>query len=247
MICNWISAGWPAPPNIRAYCTTRSGGISPEPWAELNLGTRCGDDPSNVLENRTRLRSELPDDPQWLHQVHGNTVLRHEGLTDTEPMADGLVAFEPRRVCAVLTADCLPVFLCSEAGDRVALSHAGWRGMATGVLEATVTSLKTPPGELMAWMGPAIGPRTYEVGREVFDAFGAECSRGFTMRGDRWLMDLYTVATLLLNRVGVQRVFGGGFCTFSEPERFFSYRRDGVTGRMASVAWFDASANEGKT
>jgi hypothetical protein len=270
---DWIRPDWPAPAAVRAVCTTRAGGCSEGPWASLNLGERCGDDPRNVARNRERLQQRLPAPPQWLRQVHGIAVARHPGTPRGEPgaearaepgsrpgadaaeaatpgaaapeadapEADALVAFAPGRVCAVLTADCLPVFFCDRAGSRVAVAHAGWRGLAGGVLEATVRALETDPADVLAWLGPAIGPAVYEVGDDVADAFraplGADFPGAFTARGERWLLDLYAAARLRLAAVGVQAVYGGGLCTYSDPARFFSHRRDGVSGRQASLIW----------
>jgi len=232
---DWLQAEWPAPANVRALSTTRSGGCSTGAWASMNLGRHCGDEPDHVSRNRQVLNRELPAAPQWLRQVHGASVARHPGDPGPEPEADALVAFAPGQVCAVLTADCLPVVFCDRAGSRVAVAHAGWRGLAGGVLQATVGALEVEPSELLAWLGPAIGPSVYEVGAEVAAAFPGEFDQGFAPRGDRWLLDLYTVARLKLGAAGVTSVFGGGFCTFSDSERFYSYRRDGPTGRMATL------------
>lgn len=236
---DWIQADWPAPGNVRALSTTRSGGVSGGPWSSFNLGTRCGDDESDVLRNRALLEEDLPAPVHWLTQVHGATVVRHGGRLGFEPEGDALVAFRPGRVCAVLTADCLPVLFCNRAGDRVAVAHAGWRGLACGVLQAAVSALDEDPAKLMAWMGPAIGPGAFEVGPDVAEAFPNEFPQGFTPHRDRFLLDIYTLARSQLAAAGVDAVFGGGFCTVSEPERFFSYRRDSLTGRMASVIWLD--------
>lgn len=249
-MAGWIRPDWPAPGNVRAVCTTRSGGCSDGPWASLNLGEHCGDDPERVRRNRARLAQHLPAPPQWLRQVHGNTVARHAGDPPGQssaengsnaPEADALVAFEPGRVCAVLTADCLPVFFCDRAGSRVAVAHAGWRGLAGGVLEATVRALETGPADLLAWLGPAIGPAVYEVGEEVAAAFrdslGADFAGALTPSGERWLLDLYAAARLKLAAAGLTEVRGGGLCTYSDPARFFSHRRDGVSGRQASLIW----------
>lgn len=239
MMGDWITPDWPAPANIRALCTTRTGGFSEGPWSGFNLGTRCGDNDAHAAQNRDLLRSRLPAAPQWLNQVHGTTVVQHPGRTVTEPQADAIVAFEARQVCAVLTADCLPVFFCNRAGDRVGVAHAGWRGLADGVLQETIAALEVAPGELLAWMGPAIGPQSYEVGPELADAFHREFPAGFTRHKDRFLLDLYSLAGLKLRQAGVQEITGGGFCTLSDSSRFFSYRRDGVTGRMASLIWME--------
>jgi len=237
---DWIKAGWPAPRNIRAACTTRTGGVSQGAWASFNLGAHCGDRDSHVAQNRDQLCKALPATPQWLTQVHGTTVVRHPGKAGVELQADAIVSFAPGEVCAVLTADCLPVFFCSRSGDRVAVAHAGWRGLANGILQETITALDVEPAELLAWMGPAIGPQAYEVGRELADAFPEEYPAGFIPHGDRFLLDLYTLADLKLRRLGVQAVSGGNFCTLGDPARFFSYRRDGVTGRMASLIWMQS-------
>ena len=236
---DWIQPDWPAPPNVRAFSTTRSGGVSSGPWSSLNLGTRCGDTPSVVEQNRARLNETLPSPPYWLHQVHGTVVVRHSGQFIREVEGDALVAFKPDRVCAVLTADCLPVLFCNREGDRVAIAHAGWRGLADGILQATVQALDEAPGELLAWMGPAIGPAAYEVGADVVAAFPREFPAGFTHHNDRFLLDIYVLARLKLAQAGVHAVYGGDYCTLNDPQRFFSYRRDGVTGRMASLVWLD--------
>ena len=234
----WLQPDWPAPAPVRALCTTRQGGVSSGPWASLNLGEHCGDEPAHVNENRALLDRHLPAAPLWLRQVHGVCVVRHEGEVPQPPEA---VAFGAGRVCAVLTADCLPVFLCDRAGTRVAVAHAGWRGLAAGVLEAAVAALGGDPGDLLAWLGPAIGPGTYEVGGDVASAFaersGPDFSAAFVPSGDRWRLDLYAAARLKLAHAGVRSVYGGGLCTYSDPERFYSFRRDGVTGRMASLIW----------
>lgn len=233
---------WPAPPAVGAAATTRRGGVSQGPFASLNLGGSGGDDPAAVAENRRRLAAalELPAAPAWLRQVHGDRVV--EAGCGERPEADAAVAFGPERVCVVLTADCLPVLFCDRAGSRVAAAHAGWRGLAAGVLEATVARLDCPPGALLAWLGPAIGPEVFEVGGEVRATFLAQdpgaagCFR--PSPAGRWLADLYALARRRLAAAGVTAVYGGGFCTLSEPGRFYSYRRDGqASGRMASLIW----------
>lgn len=234
---DWIYPGWAAPPNVRAFTTTRRGGASTGAWSGFNLGTRCGDDPGHVAQNRALLNKQLPAPVQWLRQVHGTRVVRLSDGFSTEPEADAVVTFSPGQVCAVLTADCLPVFFCNRKGDRAGMAHAGWRGLAGGVLQATVNALEEDPAELLAWLGPAIGPGAYEVGVELADAFAEEYPAGFTRSGDRYLLDLYSLARLKLAAAGVNSVGGGDFCTLTESERFFSYRRDGVTGRMASLVW----------
>jgi YfiH family protein len=170
--------------------------------------------------------------------VHGSGVVTFPE-SDAGTEADAIISFEPGQVCAVMTADCLPVLLCSRSGDRVAAVHAGWRGLAAGVLQAAVAALNVAPAGLLAWLGPAIGPAVYEVGHEVTTAFREEFPAGFKRRGERWLMDLYSLARLKLQGAGVTAIYGGGFCTCSDSERFFSYRRDGETGRMASLVWLE--------
>jgi polyphenol oxidase len=232
---------WAAPPGVRAAMTTRQGGVSREPYANFNLAQHVGDDPAAVAENRRRLRAalELPAEPAWLDQVHGARVAVLPSAAE-EP-ADGVVTLEHGAVCAVLVADCLPVFLASRAGDRVGIAHAGWRGLAAGVVEATIAALDCAPAELVAWLGPSIGPDAFEVGGEVRDAFLAGdpgAAAAFRAgRRDRWLADLTMLARRRLAAAGVVAVTGGDRCTHSDPARFYSYRRDGATGRMAALAW----------
>ena len=232
---------WPAPPGVRAAMTLRTGGASGGPYASLNVGDHVGDEPTAVAENRWRLREalSLPAEPLWLEQVHGTNVARFG--PSAKPRADAAVALEPGQVCAVMVADCLPVLLADLTGTCVAAAHAGWRGLAAGVLEATVAALPADPSELVAWLGPAIGPEAFEVGPEVRQAFLAvDAAAEVAFRpgtGDRWLADVYALARQRLAGAGVTNVHGGGLCTVSDPARFFSYRRDGVTGRMAAVIW----------
>jgi len=244
-----ISAGWPAPPNVRAVATTRTGGVSSGAFASLNLGDHVNDDADAVRQNRALLRAalRLPGDPVWLSQVHGNTVVTLDGTAASSTprrIADAAVTRAPGVVCAVLTADCLPVLFCNRAGTRVAAAHAGWRGLAGGVLEATVTALAdagAPADSLLAWLGPAIGPASYEVGTEVRDSLlradpSAEDAFEATRPG-HWRLDLYAAARARLRRAGVVAVSGGDLCTLADPDRFYSYRRDGVTGRQATLIW----------
>lgn len=234
-------ADWPAPPAVRAFTTTRAGGFSSGPWGSFNLGERCGDLPAAVLANRERLREYLPAEPGWLRQVHGARVVALPAGAGAE--ADAAWTLQPGQPCAVLTADCLPVLFCDRAGTRVAAAHAGWRGLAAGVLEATVAALGVAPGELLAWLGPAIAQDAFEVGPEVRAAFLAHdpgAARAFRPgRDDRWHADLFLLARLRLAGVGLHAVSGGGSCTWSDPARYYSYRRDGQTGRMASVVWIE--------
>jgi polyphenol oxidase len=231
---------WPAPPSVAAASTTRRGGVSTAPFDSLNLADHVGDDPAAVAANRDAVARalSLPAEPLWLRQVHGNTVADAADSAPA-PEADAAVAFGAGAVCAVMTADCLPVLFCHERGDRVGAAHAGWRGLSAGVLEATVDALGGGEG-LMAWLGPAIGPSAFQVGGEVREAFleqDAEAAVAFRPDGDRWLADLYMLSRRRLAACGVTTVCGGGFCTFSDVARFFSYRRDGRTGRMASLVW----------
>ena len=239
-----IVPDWPAPRSVQAVVTTRLGGVSTGPYASFNLGDHVGDDPAAVIANR-RLLAEalaLPAVPHWLRQVHGTHVMRVSGMVTTEPLeADGAWTDEIGVVCTVGTADCLPVLFCDLAGTHVAAAHAGWRGLAAGVLEATVAALDVAPDRLLAWMGPAIGATAFEVGPEVREAFlRIDVAAAAAFRpgpGDRWRADLTLLARQRLNRLGVNGVWGGQWCTASDPDRFFSYRRDGVTGRMATLIW----------
>jgi hypothetical protein len=244
---HWLEADWPAPVNVRAVTTSRDGlGISRPPFDRFNLADHVGDDPAAVAANRAQLVSQLnlPSAPVWLEQIHGTGVVTLPSSM-TKPQADASVTAKPGVVCAVLTADCLPVLFCDRAGTRVAAAHAGWRGLAGGVLEATVSSLDVPPQELLAWLGPAIGPRAFEVGEEVRAAFMAEdlaAKSAFVQtRPGHWHADLYALARRRLARLGIESVYGGGHCTFEDAQRFYSYRRDGRTGRMASLIWFSAT------
>ena len=239
----FLVPGWSVPARVRAAMTTRAGGVSEGPRASFNLATHVGDKPTLVAENRRRLRDalSLPAEPAWLEQVHGTGVAL---LPAGEKMiADAAVTFSRGEVCAVLVADCLPVFLAGRTGDRVGIAHAGWRGLAAGVVEATLAALACDPREIVAWLGPSIGPRAFEVGDDVRDAFlaqddgaAAEFHRG---RSGRWLADLPGLARRRLAAAGVNSVSGGDLCTHTDPSRFYSFRRDGVTGRMAALAWLD--------
>ncbi len=238
----WIVPDWPAPRNVHAFSTTRAGGVSEGEYASMNLGSRCGDDSRHVARNRLVLRDHLPEMPEWLAQRHGNGVARFEAAWSAEvPEADAAVTAIPERVCAVLTADCMPLLLCDAAGTRVAAVHAGWRGMAAGVIENCVAAMEIEGPALMAWMGPAIGPAAFEVGPEVRAAFLASDHAdedAFVPHGSgKYLADLYRLARRRLARAGVERVFGGGFCTLTERERFFSYRRAKASGRMGTFIW----------
>ena len=240
---DFLVPDWPVPTSVRAAVTTRRGGVSRGPFAGFNLGTHVGDDAGAVADNRALLAAALalPAGPAWLEQVHGTDVaVLPRGGGGPGP-ADAAVTFTKGEVCAVLVADCLPVFLASRGGDRVGIAHAGWRGLAGGVIEATVAALGGEPGALVAWLGPAIGPDAFEVGHEVRATFVARdpgAAAAFRAgRDGRWHADLPGLARRRLAALGVDDVRGESPCTHSDPDRFFSYRRDGVTGRMAALAW----------
>jgi YfiH family protein len=241
---DWIVPDWPAPPRVRAFVTTRHGGVSRGEYGSLNLGARGGDEPERVAENRRIVRAHLPSAPCWLSQVHGTAVADLDApAAERGPRADAAVTSTAGRVAVVLTADCLPVFLCRDDGSRVGVAHAGWRGLAAGVLENAVSALGGAPGRVLAWLGPAIGPEAFEVGAEVREAFvraDAAAAGAFAVgRDDRFLADLYALARMRLARAGVAHVSGGGFCTFAERERFFSYRRVKESGRLGAFVWID--------
>ncbi len=242
----WIVPDWPAPPGVHALVTTRAGGVSAGAYASLNLATHVGDEAAAVAENRRRLIADmgarLPAEPCWLTQVHGAHVANAVAVSPGAE-ADAAVANAPGIVCAVLTADCLPLLLCDADGTTVAAAHAGWRGLAGGVIEATVRAMQVAPAGLRAYLGPAIGPQAFEVGtevREVFVAHAPDAAAAFAPKANgKWLADLYLLATQRLNALGVTHVCGGGRCTFREATHFFSYRRDKATGRMASLIWME--------
>ncbi|MBL8396795.1 MAG: peptidoglycan editing factor PgeF [Candidatus Accumulibacter sp.] len=244
----WFVPDWPVPPRVCSLITTRRGGVSLPPFDSFNLGAHVGDHPAAVAANRRMLTAVLPGEPFWLNQVHGTTVV--EVFADKSlvaPKADAAYTRATEHVCAVMTADCLPVLFCDIGATVVAVAHAGWRGLQAGILEATVSRLPVSTSDLSVYLGPAIGPQAFVVGDEVREAFVAadgEAAASFTMSpfGDdhKWLADMYRLARLRLRRLGVARIHGGGECTFANPQRYFSYRRDGTTGRMASFIWLSA-------
>lgn len=246
-----LTPDWPAPPWVRACATTRRGGISRGPFAELNLADHVGDDPHAVRYNRARLREhlDLPAEPLWLRQIHGCDCLRAETLSSgaaaEAATADAAVTGRAGVVCAVLTADCLPILLCTDDGRQVGAVHAGWRGLAAGVLDSALRMLSCPASRVLAWIGPGIGPSAFEVGGEVREAFmraAPEAAAAFQPRpGGRWLADLPALARQRLAAAGVTHIVGGDLCTYSQSRDFFSYRRDGTTGRMASLIWLQSS------
>ncbi|ART82999.1 hypothetical protein CBP31_10460 [Oceanisphaera profunda] len=249
---NVIQPHWPAPDNVRSAQTTRSGGVSAPPYTSLNLGTHVGDSLADVQRNRAQLAThlDLSNTPVWLEQVHGTGVVTLPlplNATAT-PVADAVLSRTPGQVCAIMTADCLPVLFCDTAGTVVAAAHAGWRGLANGVLEATLQAMNVDPANVQAWLGPAIGPSAFEVGGEVRAAFIAHsplAAAAFVAHGDKesdissdkWLADIYQLARLRLAAAGVTQCYGGDYCTYTDSERFFSYRREPKTGRQASLIW----------
>lgn len=256
----WLVPDWPAPARVRALSTTRQGGVSRGPYGVaggmpggLNLGTHVGDDAADVARNRARLAACLPSMPQWLEQVHGCAVATVDHVAapgDSVPRADASVALTPGHVCAVMTADCLPVLLCDAQGTVVGAAHAGWRGLCNGVIEATLARMQAAAGgaapRWLAWLGPAIGPDAFEVGAEVREAFLAQArpheqaavAAAFRAgAAGKYLADIYALARTRLARAGCVDIHGGAACTVADAERFYSYRRDGVTGRMASLVW----------
>jgi polyphenol oxidase len=256
----FIAPEWPAPTGVQAVMTTRLGGVSTAPWDSLNLGVHVGDSAASVLENRVRVRREagLPAEPVWLEQVHGTSVVvldasstprtttAEQLMESRRPRADAAVTRQAGVVCAIQVADCLPVLFAARDGSVIGAAHAGWRGLASGVLGATIAAMEVPPDQIVAWLGPAIGPQTFEVGDDVVAAFTAtahddqrtQTEAAFVRqpRG-KWLCDLFTLARLRLAAAGVTLVSGGGLCTVADARRFYSYRRDGQTGRMAALIW----------
>ena len=241
---SWLIPDWPAPSGVRSLATTRLGGVSRGVFGAFNLGDHVGDDPAAVTANRARVAARVGSEPVWMRQVHGTRVIdAGEYVGQAAPQADAAFARRAGAVCAVMTADCLPVLFCDEAGSVVAAAHAGWRGLLDGVLEATMAAMGVPGENLLAWFGPAIGPRAFEVGEEVREAFVAVSPAAASAfrpgKPGKWLADIYGLARQRLAGQGVRRVFGGEWCTLEDADRFFSYRRDGQTGRMATMIWRD--------
>lgn len=235
-----IVPDWPAPANVRTLQTTRHGGVSAAPYDSLNLGSHVGDAPLAVARNRMMFNTLLPSEPVWLEQVHG-TAVANADMAGCRVQADACVARHRASVCVVMTADCLPVLLCDEQGTVVGAAHAGWKGLAAGVIEATVCEMAVEPKNLMAWLGPAIGPDAFEVGDEVRAAFVSadpQAAAAFVPgQPGKWFADIYVLARMRLEALGIARIYGGGRCTFRERDDFYSYRRDGATGRMGSFIW----------
>lgn len=240
----FIYPDWPAPDNIKAFTTTRQGGVSFSPYDAFNLGDHVADSPADVQKNRDILitMAGLPSQPKWLTQVHGTRVIDSQHWQTGEE-ADAIFCQQPDDVCAILTADCLPVLLCNQSGSQIAAIHAGWRGLLNGIIEKTLTHFSTEPSTTIAWLGPAIGPQQFEVGKEVFDAFthiDTQAEQAFKqIDNEHYLADIYQLARQRLQNHGVTQIYGGNHCTVSEPVQFYSYRRDGQTGRMASIIWIE--------
>lgn len=235
---------WPVAERIKSCSTTRNGGVSPAPYSSLNLGDHVNDLAQNVRKNRALLveQARLPSKPVWLEQVHGTEVLTLDGSQPLNLQADAVYSRTVGQVCAIMTADCLPVLFCSKAGNEVAAAHAGWRSLCYGVLENTVNCFQAVPQEIIAWLGPAIGPQKFEVGGDVRDAFidaKPQAIMAFKTQGDKYLADIYLLARQRLESLGITAIYGGDYCTVSDKSRFFSYRRDRQTGRMASLIWLE--------
>ncbi len=238
---SFIYPDWPAPSQIKSIQTTRLGGVSVGSYASLNLGDHVKDNPQHVAHNRQLLNNFVPTEPVWLNQVHGVQVI-DAAISSCLESADAAYSNKANVVCVTMTADCLPVLLCNQQGTVVAAVHAGWRSLCDGVIEATVNAMPADVRDLMAWLGPAIGPDAFEVGAEVraqFMAQDANAEHAFKAKGDKWLGDLYQIARQRLQGLGVTAIYGGGACTYTDQEKFFSFRRDGDTGRMASMIWIE--------
>lgn len=241
---DFIIPNWQAPAQVKAYTTTRAGGHSQAPYDSFNLADHVGDDPEAVVANRALLRRtlQLPSEPLWLNQVHGTQVIEAD-MRNVGKEADASYAKTTGQVCVVLTADCLPLLLCNRQGDQVAAVHAGWRSLAAGIIDRVLQQFSTPVTELLAWLGPAISVNKFEVGEEVYEQFvqiDPQAATAFqTVDKNRWLADLYTLARQQLQARGVTQIEGGDFCTVTEKKRFYSYRRDQQTGRMATLIWLE--------
>ena len=238
---DFITPNWPAPPQVKAYTTTRKAGCSQSPYSSFNLATHVGDELTSVMANRSALRKslKLPSEPIWLEQTHSVKAIDAIS-TNIDCQADASYTDTVGQVCVILTADCMPVLFCNREGTKVAAIHAGWRGLANGILEEVLQHFTT---DVLVWLGPAIGPQVFEVGTEVYETFTnflPQAAEAFKPTdNDHWLADLYLLARQRLANQGITSVFGSNFCTYSEPERFYSYRRDKVTGRMASLIWLE--------
>ncbi len=239
---DWIVPDWPAPYNVHALFTTRNGGVSNGSYATFNLGNHVNDSSSHVKQNRLLLCEHLPAEPIWLNQVHGASPIWVDDET-VSLQGDAALSCGDKTVCAVMVADCLPIFLCDLAGTMVGVIHAGWRGLYAGIIEKTLATINYENTTLMAWFGPAIGPSHFEVGTEVRDIFVRHDNRAkdaFVPHGNnKWLANIFVLAYQRLTAVGLTKIYSNDICTFSDPEKFFSYRREGETGRMAALIWLD--------
>lgn len=242
---DWLSPDWPAPEHVIAGTTLRSGGNSKDQYAGFNLAMHVGDVEQHVMANRQYLnvRMKLPREPIWLQQTHSNVVVRADQVKQNVPEADASFTLQKGVPCVVMTADCLPLLITDQKGSCIAAIHAGWRGLANGIIENTLKMMPVNNNDLLIWLGPAIGPQAYEVGndvREVFTLHSKEAKQAFRqMDESHWLMDIYQLARQRLNNLGVNHIYGGEYCTFTDADRFYSYRRDNITGRMASLIWLD--------
>ena len=239
-----IKPNWPAPKNIFACTSTRDGGVSQPPYASLNLGDHVDDNPQHVAKNRQHFctLAQLPRVPVWLQQTHSTVAIELDDQTaeTITPQADACFTQATNMPCTIMTADCLPLLICNRQGTEVAAIHAGWRGLRDGIIATTLARLQTQPEDLLVWLGPAIGPKVFELNNEIqldFLTRNAQNSLAFKQVNSKWFADIYALARIALNALGVEHIFGGDYCTFSDEERFFSYRRDGITGRMASTIW----------
>ena len=243
---HFVAINWPAPARVRAAFSTRRGGASIGPWASLNLGSHVGDDPLAVASNRAALVASLglQHEPCWLEQIHSDILLDLDDDTCAR-RGDAALTSRPQRVATVMVADCLPVLLCDRQGRQVAAVHAGWRGLASELIRKTVTAFHAPPADLIAWLGPAIGPRAYVVGEDLharFVALDEHYASAFARMDGQWHMDLAALAALQLAATGVTSISASGVCVHSDAQNYFSYRRDGETGRMAAMVWLQGSA-----
>lgn len=239
---SFIIPDWPAPDRIKALSTTRQGGFSLPPYDGFNLGTHVGDEPKTVIKNRDYLVdvAQLPESPRWLNQIHGTRVINsNDWQLDID--ADAIFSQQNNHICTIMTADCLPLLLCNKQGDTVAAIHAGWRGLAAGIIEKTIAEFRCSPQDILVWLGPAIGPNQFEVGTDVYQNFtqhSAKASQAFQQTdAAHYLADIYLLARQRLTALGITAIFGGDLCTASDKQHFFSYRRDNITGRMASMIW----------
>lgn len=243
----WIDARWPAPVRVHAGTSTRLHGFSQAPYHSLNLGDHVDDNPQHVRENREYLihLHRLTTKPFWLQQVHGNRIINLDQAKDDDNVADGMFTSSPGRVCGILTADCLPILICNEAGSEIAALHGGWRGLASGIIQQALPLFSSPPETLMVWMGPAISARNYEIGEEVRKDFEPlqdilQSDTFIPTAPGHWLVSLYRIAMLILKAHGIDKIYGGQYCSYRDQHLFYSHRRDGAqTGRMASLIWMD--------